>query len=705
MEHLANLALQPAYHKGQHDIANDFYLPCMKRAISYDRAVGFFNSSIYIIAWPSLKDFVLRNGKIRIICSPILSLNDINALSEGYNNKVEEVNADYLCEEIKRLLNDPFLSKPTRVLAGLVKMGVIDFRIAFLKNQNEPQHKRLFHDKVGIFQDVLRNAVVFKGSMNETWSGLAADGNIESVDVFASWEGERDQKRVQAEITYFTSLWENCYPSVSVCKFPDIVQNELIKAADIKNWPDLVDEICQEQEESLTFSADRGPGSRIPLPHQRQALKEWLQHGRRGILEHATGSGKTFTALCAMRDALEKSEIPIVLVPSKLLFDQWMQEIRKTFADLDPQVLPCNSEHSRWRENHLLSRWTKQSSRPRIVIATIQTAVSEDFLSSIRQGSHLFLISDEVHRLGSPHYRKILSLDTGPRLGLSATPRRAGDLDGTAAIFDYFDSIIPPPFSLQDAIQANTLTKYVYYIHTVVLSEEEQIQWDKCTMKIRQLHARRQSEQGIQDYLHSRVKQLLIERSRIMKGAKDKVPLAANILSKYYNQGQNWIVYCDTRQQLSDVLAEIRTYNLDAMEYHSAMQGDREQTLRHFESNGGILVSIRCLDEGFNIPAVSHALILASSKNPREFIQRRGRVLRKSPGKSLAFIHDALVLPKNIEQGTSGSSPVESEITRAIEFGKWAENPGVVTDLQRIAMHFQVDYQKLLEEGFEDGDD
>lgn len=706
MEYLATLELQPAYHKGQNDIAREFYLPCMERAISYDRAVGFFSSSIYIIAWPSLKSFVLRGGKMRIICSPVLSQNDIDALNEGYSERVEEVNADYLCEEVNRLLNDPFLGKPTRVLATLVKMGVADFRIAFLRDQAETRHKRLFHDKVGIFRDAAGNALVFKGSMNETWSGLAADGNLESVDVFVSWEGQRDQRRVQAEIAYFTSLWENNYPSVSICKFPDIVRSELIKAAaDVKEWPNLVDEINRELEESLQFSADRYLGGRIPLPHQRQALKEWIKRDRRGILEHATGSGKTFTALCAIRDALERGEIPIVLVPSRLLFTQWAQEIRETFKDMSPQILLCGAEHNRWRENTLLNRWTKRNENPRVIIATMQTASSEDFLVNTRQGDHIFLVADEVHRLGSPQYRKILSLYSGPRLGLSATPRRAGDPDGTDAIFDYFRGVIPPPFTLHDAIQAKTLTKYLYHIHKVILSDEEQVQWDQSTNKIRQLCARSQPRPDEQRNISSRIKQLLIDRSRIVKGAEGKIPLAVEVLSEHYRCGQRWIVYCDTQVQLSAVLTALRAHDLDAMEYHSVMHGDREQTLRHFELNGGILVSIRCLDEGVNIPAVSHALILASSKNPREFIQRRGRVLRKAPGKPLAVIHDTLVLPRDVGQDTSIPSIVEGEIIRAIEFGRWAENSGVITDLQRIALHFELNYEQILEEGIEDGDD
>lgn len=153
----------------------------------------------------------------------------------------------------------------------------------------------------------------------------------------------------------------------------------------------------------------------------------------------------------------------------------------------------------------------------------------------------------------------------------------------------------------------------------------------------------------------------------------------------------------------------LKLRGIDAQEYHSQMQGDKERTLRDFELNGGAVVSIRCLDEGVDIPSVTHALILASSKNPREFIQRRGRVLRRFPGKHLAFIHDLLVLPgenASIQQGTpSGTAILEGELARAIEFGNMALNPGAITELQRIADRYGLDIGSLIDEGFEDESD
>jgi superfamily II DNA or RNA helicase len=695
---LADLQLKTGYRKGLDDIAVDFYMPCMSQAASYDRAVGFFNSAIYVISWPTLRAFVARGARMRLICSPVLTPNDVEAIGEGYSERSESANAIGLQEKIQTMLATPYLNKPTKVLASLIALGVIEIRIAFMRKV--PAHERIFHEKLGLFRDDRSNTVVFKGSMNETWAGLSADGNLESIDVFVSWEHAREAQRVEQENAHFGDLWKNEFAGVVVRPFPEIAREELISAADMKNWPDLVDEICREIEAAQRFSdSPSEPGRRL-RPHQSYALQEWEKLGRRGILEHATGSGKTFTALCAVRESLKRQEVALILVPSELLLEQWREEISRTLADQQPQVLLCGAGHVRWRDDSLLGAWSRSGTRPHIILSTMQTAASEDFRQTIRPGPHLFVVADEVHRLGSTEHLKILSLDSGPRLGLSATPRRAGDPVGTHAIFDYFQGVIPPPFTLKDAIESNSLTPYLYYVHPVELSDEEQSAWHSLTLRIKQDAARNANkpEDRASDYR----KRLLIERARILKGAARKVPLSLEVIRERYENGQRWIVYCDNLDQLQRVLAGLRSSGINAGEYHSAMSGDRSQTLRLFDHHGGILVSIRCLDEGVDIPSVSHALILASSRNPREFIQRRGRVLRKAEGKGVAFIHDAIVVPLMTSNEDSAVDLLAGEMTRAIEFGRNALNPSSVTELERVALRFNIDFQELAVSGYEE---
>ncbi|MES9811346.1 MAG: DEAD/DEAH box helicase family protein [Candidatus Thiodiazotropha sp.] len=702
---LRDLNLKQAYHKPEDDIAREFYLPCLANARHYDRAVGFFSSAVYALAWSSLREFVSNEGKIRLICSPVLSEADSNALYEGYSARAEAEQSDLITAEFRRLLCTSNTIKPARVLAALVALGIVDIQIAWVGTEADGKSRRLFHDKVGIFQDKSGGVVVFKGSMNETWAGLSLDGNLESVDVFLSWSSDRERERVEDEQEYFERLWDGQFPGVVVHPLPEVARNEIISAADVKHWEELVDEICIEINAGERWAPANPNDFRKPRPHQVAALDAWEERGRRGIFKHATGSGKTFTALCAIDDSITRGEVPIVLVPSDLLLKQWEEELRKMFGPLGLRLLICGGGNSKWRTQSLLRQWSRRSlpGGPRIILSTVQTASSDAFLSLCTQGAHIFLVADEVHRLGARDAQNILTLETGPRLGLSATPERAGDPQGTDAIFNYFEGIVPPPFTLGDAISSGALTPYAYHIHRVQLTEKEQEEWSEQTAAIKTLYARIQGGGETDQRLNDLLKNKLIQRSRIVKSAQEKVEAAVRITTKHYRRGSRWIVYCDDQEQLNEVLIALRNeLGSDVYEYHTGMMGDRTKTLGLFDQAGGIVVSIRCLDEGVDIPSVDTALILASSRNPREYVQRRGRVLRRYDGKSLARVHDVLVTPRIDPEEPVDTSIIEGEIARAIEFGKSALNPSCIADLERIAIEHDMDLDKLRTVGVEE---
>lgn len=704
---LRELPLKQAYHKPEDDIARAFYLPCLAAAHKYDRAVGYFSSAIYVLAWPSLREFVANDGHIRLICSPVLSAGDATAMADGYAARNDELQGTRLTEEIHRLLTTPGTVKATKVLASLVALGVVEIRIAWVGDVAGGRSKRLFHDKVGIFEDLAGDAVAFKGSMNETWPGLALDGNLESVDVYLTWAGDSEKSRVSDERDYFLRLWENTFPGVITVPLPEVARTELITASDPEHWLELVDDVCVEIETATGWSPEPGPSGRRPRPHQVAALDAWVARGRRGIFEHATGSGKTFTALCAIKEAFSRQETVLVVVPSDLLLRQWGAELRSTFDVHGLRLLLCGGGHSDWRDDGRLRAWLRSGvGAPRAVLTTLQTASTPEFSRTFRGGPHVFLVADEVHRLGAAQARRILDLDTGPRLGLSATPARAGDPAGTDAIFTYFGGIVPPPFTLFDAIEAGALTKYAYHVHRVTLQGDEQDEWNKLTRDIRQRFAQAKAAMTPSADAEQRLKHLLIRRARVIKSARQKVAAAVSIVSSTYRRGEHWIVYCDNQVQLAAVRDGLRSVGCtDVLEYHTAMAGDPARTMNLFEAHGGVIVSIRCLDEGVDIPAVSHALILASSKNPREYVQRRGRVLRKSPTKAISHIYDVLVTPLFDPDEPPAMAILEGELARAIEFGSHALNPGCITDLQRLAIEHGIDWATLVNAGFEDDED
>jgi superfamily II DNA or RNA helicase len=543
------------------------------------------------------------------------------------------------------------------------------------------------------------NVVVFKGSMNETWTGLAADGNLESVDVAATWMGARDTDRARNEEAYFADLWADQYPTLKVRPFPEVARAELSLAAP-DDWGSLLERLS-EFSGSETMSQDaRG---RVLLPHQAAGLASWFANDRRGVLAFATGSGKTFTAITAIREALSKrNEIVLVMVPDLALFSQWLAELKEVANDLGAEILRAGAGGVRWKEN--LHLWTQPGSRRKIVLATLKTAASSEFRNQLPRDARLMLVADEVHRLGSPFHQSLLNSDIfGARLGLSATPERAGDPAGTGAVLAFFGGILEPRYTLADAIRDQVLVPYFYRPHTVEMSPSEAEQWSEMSKTIRRLQARQKDGKQLEP-LNQRLKLLLIRRASIVKHAQAKIQLAINVLRQEFQPGQRWIVYCENLAQLDLVSGALEASGFPNMPYHSKMEGDRTETLKWLDRRGGIVVAIKCLDEGVDIPSVTHALILASSRNPREFVQRRGRVLRKAPNKSLAYVHDAIVLPPASEDNAEvGSDPLTAgELARAVHFALDADNPASAADLQNIAIDLGLNWQALLEVGTED---
>ena len=278
-------------------------------------------------------------------------------------------------------------------------------------------------------------------------------------------------------------------------------------------------------------------------------------------------------------------------------------------------------------------------------------------------GAHLLVVGDEVHRVGAQDTRRVLEeIDAGGRLGLSATPERFGDPVGTAAINEYFGKIVEPVFTLRNALDARVLVPYDYDFVTCPLTEDEEEQWETLTARVAQEVARNNGD--MTDFaLH-----LLRQRARIAKRAARKAPIARSVLLQHYRPGDRWLIYCNDVHHLREVRRELEGLDVDLLEYHSQDAGDHDATLSFFTNRGGVLLAIKCLDEGIDIPLINRALILASSTNPREYIQRRGRVLRRTAGKYSSAIFDVIVV------GSDGKAITPSEVVRAMEFAEDSRN-------------------------------
>lgn len=691
---LSDLNLAISYRTGEDDPVNDFYIPCLNNSNYFYRAVGYFRSSIFLITGEAVIEFVKKGGKIMLICSPELTKEDIDAIESGKAN-LEDVSLEYISDDLEKMLELADSNYNVKVLATLVKLNAISIQIAFTEKGNG-----IFHSKLGIFKDNKDNMVSFIGSANESWSAWHETANREHVEVFCSWK--EDKHRVLKHKGDFDRLWNGTFAGVKTVAFPDAMKQKLVKVA-----LDNIDSIDYTKIKKI--KSDTSPLRKIDSLrlHQITALESWKKNNYAGILQHATGSGKTITAIAAINEHVKDNGVTLILVPSNLLHKQWTKELSQEM-DLEKLVLlKAGAGNNSWKEDDRLSKFVsnKYSGNDyRVVISTMQTACQKEFIDCFNNLNNLLIVIDEVHQIGSSNNSNSLNINAKKRLGLSATPNRYGDPEGTAKIFEYFTGIVEPKVSLYDAIKSGALVDYEYFPHLLNLTADEADEWKLISLQIvKEIAISNQANKG-KIKLSQRAKNLLIKRSRIAKKSLSKLPLVRNVMKEFYSEGERWLIYCADKEQLNDVSKILNELKITNYEYYSDMTSDNEEVLKLFQLRGGVLVSIKCLDEGVDIPSISHAFILASSQNPREFIQRRGRVLRRHDSKQIARIHDAIIIPLSLEDEPEQMSLLKSELIRSYEFSQSALNRMAGQELFSIATKLGINLNEFIEDGYEEED-
>ena len=673
------------------DAIDNFYIPCLKSSNQYLRSVGYFRSSIFLIIGPEIIEFAKKGGKISLICSHELDANDIEAIIHG-NEEYKKRAKKKFDEEVEYILKESHSNYSCKVLATLISCSIMTVKIAFKIKPNSG----IYHEKMGIFIDEYGDMVSFTGSKNETWSAWEDhEGNHENIEVFSSWVNDDLLIRTSKHKNYYEQLWNDRTLGLSI---EEISENNLNKLTKISE-KDL-DSIDVNKIRIISLKNLQKVYKNIEnlRDYQEQVLKNWEKNNYQGIFELATGSGKTVTALKAIDDHTKNGQIALVLVPSSLLLKQWEGEINKEIDN--PFILLAGDGNTKWKKNLDIFSLDIKTERRRIILATMQTGSSDQFLDEVKKIKNLLIVIDETHQIGSDKNSKALEIDAQKRIGLSATPKRHNDPKGTQKIYDYFNGVIEPKFSIFDAI-GKALVKYTYHPHMLNLSQSESDEWTEVSKKIRKEIAQTNSKDK-PFFLSSKAKLLLIQRSRIAKKTDTKIQLAKKVIEDNYEPGQKWLIYCEDSDQLKKVKEILSCKKILILEYYSNMKGDQSQTLELFQHQGGILVSIKCLDEGVDIPSISHAMILASSQNPRQFIQRRGRVLRKHDSKIYAEIHDALVTPVSLENEPDQLALLKSEIIRAYEFSKYALNNDGGIKLKQKAIQLGFNIDEIIDDGFEE---
>jgi superfamily II DNA or RNA helicase len=688
---LRDVPLERRYRTGAHDLVGDFYVPCLSQATTYRRAVGYFSSGALAQAAQGLNRLIDRGGRVQLIASPQLSVEDIEAMERGLiaRSSVLELALLRQLSQISRQDQERRLE----YVAWMIAEEMLDIRIAVMA----PGRTGIFHEKIGLLLDDEGDVVAFSGSANETEAALL--GNFESFHVYRSW-APVEREWVNDLLTDFESLWINRTPELEVYDLPEAVREKLLESAP-RTWnrsrlPRDADE-KNETEDGFLLGRIQMGDERPLREYQNEAIRNWFDAGGRGVLEMATGTGKTLTALKIasllqgqLNETFSKPLIMLVVCPFNNLVRQWDQELRRMGAT----SIVASEGKGKWEADlrAMLEAFERGELQFLSIITSNGTLMSKAFQRIlVKFPSTTLIIADEVHNLGAR--RLFTSLPDTPayRLGLSATPERWLDPDGTTRIRDYFGDVVMR-FTLQDALDGGYLCPYLYHPIVVTLDDDEHERYLELSERIAKLAMLNQNELSPDDS-EGPLKTLLFKRARLVGGARRKIDALQKIMTPL-RRDDRIIVYCSDAsdleeadgehvRQIDDVVQKLSapplSMNVARYTYaeSAAVRARRQTELENGLIQG--LVAIRCLDEGVDIPAIKTAVIMASTTNPRQFIQRRGRVLRPSPGKGHATIFDMIVSPGE----PSGLSETvfnlerrlfRKELVRVIEFASSAQN-------------------------------
>lgn len=681
---LRDLELKKSYDSDSDDIVKDFYCPALSVSISYSRLTGFFSSTSLAVAAKGIAGLIRNGGSINLVTSAMFRSEDVEAIKDACENP-ESILEKTMLRELDNI-EDEFVKDHVRALGWMVankrlriKVAIVIDEDAYPLDSKIVEKEGIFHQKVGILEDLDGNRISFSGSDNE--SSLGWQGNIEEFKVFRSWvETEKDY--FDADCLKFSKFWEAKASRAKVVDIPEAIEEKLIQIAP-RNIEELdLDKWVARNAQSSAFDLRE---------YQRKAVESWLRSGKKGILEMATGTGKTITALSCLREAFESEGKVVIIISSPFmhLSEQWIRESDKFGIRCDKII--ADSSSNRWKDRLVDGILDVENGiAPRLmVLTTHDTFSSEDFMRIIRESRkrmpqlRLLLVVDEVHGIGAPERRKGLMEEYDYRLGLSATPKRWFDLPGTDKIFEFFGGVVFE-FSLKDAIDAGYLTEYIYKPHFTSLTPEEMERYESETRKVSRAYYRSKDENEKDEIFTL----LCIKRQKIIRNAIKKLEIFQQILDEISNV-EYCLVYCSPQQirDVQDILNKMNIIQHKFTEREGTRAEDRfggiserDYLIKLFsEGTYDALVSMRCLDEGVDVPPARLAIMLDNSGNPREYIQRRGRVLRKFPGKKNAVIYDIIVEPVlnsmiSEDLGALERKIIAKELERYRDFASGAQN-------------------------------
>ena len=735
-------AVNRSFRSGTPHEPLEFYLTALSSSKRLDLLLGYFSSSAINVLALGFAKFLHGGGIMRVVANNVLSQEDKETIERGQGGSLPDDILDLRDIHLLKTSLDEKGRHFFNCLAWLIAQKRIQFVIV------KPKDRRgIAHYKSGIFSDGV-NEVGFKASCNFTAFGMLE--NLEELDAFLSWENGRSTSFLTSQNMYFEKIISGDSDLVEYVPIQE-VEDAILSEFGNKDLNELLTQerdlvtkqsrfvstlslkrLVQKLEEEIdaTASQPRFPYPSGPRPYQVDAYQKWLANDRKGIFAMATGTGKTITALNCLLEETRKDPQglyhALILVPTITLVEQWDHEASAfNFQD----IIPVSSRED-W-EGVLATTLSDAKRLPTsfIIISTYASFVKERFLKYITQlPEDTVFIADEAHNIGSASVlNKLPQIPATKRIGLSATPKRIYDPEGSAVMEDYFGDREPYVYSfpMERAIEEGILCKYYYYPHIVRLEPDELEEYVEISKKLAKLSA---MNNGVGDKSEA-IERLLLKRKQIIHKAKNKLETTRGILEeRLRTEGglRYTFIYVPEgiRSELvvDDDTGAVSLEEVNIIDQYTRMVGgldpkimvnkftsgmpDRDSVLDQFKAGKiHVIASMKCLDEGVDIPRAEHAIFCSSTGNPRQFIQRRGRVLRKHPDKYEAVIHDLVVIPDlTLSSTTSETFSVEKrmvrgELERVMYFASLSMNPYDTEEIfEEICGHYGLNIYTIFQE-------
>lgn len=664
-----DLYIKSSYDTFQDDLLNDFYIPVLEHAKRYDRISGFFSSTALAVAARGIVGLIRNGGKMRLLTCQKLSREDARAIQD-YVKEIPDLVGQKAIESLNGL-EESFKRDHVAALGYMLKHNILEMKIAVLYDADDEDRKTgslknaILHQKVGLLYDADFHGISFSGSNNESATGWLE--NIEEFKTFKSWlPGQKEY--FEQDRNRFEMLWnleERNHSGMVVMDLPAAVKNKLLKIAkDFRLDSISMQAYLQQTHPTIAVRENTPKKQELSLYYyQKCAVNQWIQNNHQLMLQMATGTGKTRTAFACIQQAcreIKERLLIVIATPQTTLTRQWINDMNKLDLDIDAYT-ECSGEIVNWRETlkkSLLRVYIGQY-KHFVVFTTHATASSQDFIAMVRKYSKEifeFFIGDEVHGMGAVKTRDALLPEYTYRLGLSATPKRWFDEEGSALLEQYFGNQ-EFYFGLHDALTTINprtgrafLVNYRYYPCFISLTDDELEAYKKISQKISKLSHSKDKE------LQEARQRLLTKRAEIGKNAQNKYQKLEEILTELGPDIRDTLIFVSP-QQIDKVMQILKEHDIIA---HRVTQeqsqkksekygglSEREYIIKQFaKGNYQAIVAMKCMDEGIDIPSARCGIIMASSTNPREYVQRIGRIIRQNGYKSMAMLYDMVIGPQ-----------------------------------------------------------